>query len=86
MSKICKYSITLVQMYHYCHYRLAEREEDWKADVEAAIAIKDSRSRMIQMEKEENMMEVSVLLTIAVFYHLLFQGKKLSAAVYPLVM
>ena len=38
--------------------RLLEKEEEWKADVEASIAMKDARSKIIQMEKEEAIAEV----------------------------
>lgn len=38
--------------------RLLDQEEEWKADVEATIAMKDARARMIQMEKEETVQEV----------------------------
>ncbi len=49
-----------VHVFYVCmlHYRLLDQEEEWKADVEATIAIKDARSKMIQMEKDEMVQEV----------------------------
>ncbi len=38
--------------------RLMQQEEEWKMDVEATLAMKDARARMIQMEKEELIQEV----------------------------
>ena len=37
------------------------QEEEWKHDVEATIAMKDARSKMIQMEKDEMIQEVGAL-------------------------
>ena len=39
-------------------FRLMEQENEWKADVEAQIAFKDAKSRMLQMEKDEVIQEV----------------------------
>ena len=41
--------------------RLMEQESEWKADVEATIAMKDAKSKMLQLEKEEVIQEVSNL-------------------------
>ena len=35
-----------------------QQEEEWKMDVEATLAMKDARARMLQMEKEEMIEEV----------------------------
>ena len=37
-----------------------EQENEWKADVEAQIAFKDAKSRMLQMEKDEVIQEVNI--------------------------
>ena len=37
---------------------MLKQEADWKADVEATIAMKDSKSKMIQMEKQDLIEEV----------------------------
>ena len=34
--------------------RLMQQEEEWKMDVEATLAIKEARIRMLQMEKGRN--------------------------------
>ena len=39
-----------------------EQESEWKADVEAAIAMKDAKSKMLQLEKEEVIQEVRAFL------------------------
>lgn len=39
--------------------RLMQQEEEWKMDVEATLAIKEARARMLQMEKEEMIQEVN---------------------------
>ena len=44
-------------MFLYC--RMLDQEQEWKADVEATIAMKDARSKMIQMEKQEIVQEVT---------------------------
>ena len=38
---------------------MQEQEEEWKADVEATIAMKDARSKMVQREREEMIQEVN---------------------------
>ena len=48
-----------------------ENEEVWKADVEASIAMKDSRLKVLQMEKDEKIAKVRVrfptIASLAVF-------------------
>ena len=39
-------------------FRLLQQEEEWKADLEAAIALKESRAQMVQNEKDEMIQEV----------------------------
>lgn len=51
------------------HCRLLEQENEWKNDVEASIALKDNRSRMIQMEKDELLREVGTKMLIAIRLH-----------------
>ena len=41
--------------------RLMQQEEEWKMDVEATLAMKDARTRMLQMEKEEMIQEVTYI-------------------------
>jgi len=38
--------------------RMNRQEEEWRADVEASLAMKDSRAKMIEMEKQELIEEV----------------------------
>ena len=38
---------------------MLKQEEEWKHGVEASIAMKDARSKMLQMEKEEMIQEVN---------------------------
>ena len=38
--------------------RLIEQEEEWKAEVEADIAMKESRIKILQMEKEDRIAQV----------------------------
>ena len=40
--------------------RLIEQEEEWKAEVEADIAMKESRIKILQMEKEDRIAQVRV--------------------------
>ncbi len=38
-----------------------DQEEEWKMDVEATLAMKEARSKMLQMEKEEMIQEVILI-------------------------
>ena len=58
--------------------RLMEQESEWKADVEATIAMKDAKSKMLQLEKEEVIQEVSNLVDTenAIFPFLVYLSMK----------
>ena len=52
------FSLAVLGIFRY-DFRLMEQENEWKADVEAQIAFKDAKSRMLQMEKDEVIQEVT---------------------------